>query len=132
MSLSHKPVYAFDEDGNSKVIQNKGWEISLGEVFLEEQKIFRPNESVANAEPTKVFVRELLVRAKERGIQQGKREALSMNPALLNIWVTDWLRDTYGLDDGDTLKAEEVEELVQTFAGDLLSSLSNSSKDKEV
>lgn len=53
----------------------ENWEKSLGEVFLEEQKVFRPRESIANAEPIKVFVRELLIRAKERGIQQGKREA---------------------------------------------------------
>ena len=31
----------------------------------------------------------------------------------LNTWATDWLRETYGLEDGDTMKAEEVEEMLQ-------------------
>lgn len=145
MSLSHKPVYAFDEDGNSKVIQNKGWEISLGEVFLEEQKIFRPNESVANAEPTKVFIRELLAKAEQRGerngylkgqrearahyydrvrgegIQQGKREACVLIKATLDDIIAE-------MDKRESVVTSRT--MVFYSLKKLIASLENSSKEE--
>ena len=121
MNLSHKPVYAFDEDGNSKVIQEKEWEKSIGEVFLEEQKIFRPRESVANAEPIKVFVLELLIRAKEEGIQQGKREAwIEAKEIVANFTPTHITREYR---DTDSMR----DNIIQVFNTEL-ASLDNSSK----
>lgn len=52
------------------------WELYLGQVFIEEQRAFRPGERIANAEPTKIFVRNLISEAESRGIEKGRREGL--------------------------------------------------------
>lgn len=55
----------------------------------------------------------------EEFIEEVRKESINKyKPVLDSYYATSWLRGTYGLDDGDTLNAGEVEELLETFISD--------------